>query len=192
MAAMQVFLNPVSTILNGIGQRDAAACDANNHRGCKYARISALPGSCSSPKTRLRLLNIGATSEMVVTIDHHRMIIIQADGVDLEPVEVSIWVWGVLGCAGNLGVRDTWRCRTPGCAGHLGVRDTWVCGTLGCAGHLGVRGTWRCRTLGCAGHLAARDTWVCGTLGSAGHLGVVVQSHRRAKYNLRCGLDELL
>ena len=96
----QNILSPQSTILNGIGQLNATACDTSNHRGCKYARISGQAASCAKPRTRLRLLNIGSDSEMIVRVDYHRMIIIEADGVDIEPMEVrnaradKLWVRG--------------------------------------------------------------------------------------------------
>lgn len=86
----QKLIDAKSILLNGIGIQEGTSCGATEVGACRYAKVKGVAAHCDgTPKTRLKLLHIGAATELNVTVDGHRMIIVAADGVSTEPTEVG-------------------------------------------------------------------------------------------------------
>lgn len=64
--------------------------------------MKAVASSCDNPKTRLKLLNTGAAARFNVSIDGYRMIVVAADGVSVDPVEVRSEIFVIGSGSGNV------------------------------------------------------------------------------------------
>ena len=84
---------PDNALINGIGQ--AVGCTKPGP-GCNYAKFfaksSQIPLCTEAPVTtgkRWRLISMAAFGEFVFSIDEHLMAVTAADGIPVDPVEVS-------------------------------------------------------------------------------------------------------
>ena len=72
---------PQSALINGVGQAYCAPGSA-----CKYAVFPAKAGTCTSPMTKLRVVNTGGFGPFFLSIDNHLM---RAVAVDTTPTVTS-------------------------------------------------------------------------------------------------------